>query len=180
MGLVSRRGRVCLYNRGNIHGRSGGLHNRRRVNGRVDDCALGRAVGDFSATAGDGNFLSAVDSARLLGDRGDRCSHLGWLRLGEADDRGIGGRQGRVRHVRGRLLVSARSNDAGSRAVCRVDCGADGHCCVLWWQDHGLSGVRNWVRRGSGGNGLVDGVRLGFRDTSRCHHRIAGRCLGGF
>lgn len=171
MSLYDRRGRMSLVNR---------RRRDRRVYSRVDDGALSRAVGNLTSAAGNSNFLSAVDSARLLGDRGDRSGHLGWLRLGEADDRRIGGRQGRVRHVRGRLLVSARSNDAGSRAVCRVDCGADGHCCVLWWQDHGLSAVGNWVRRGSGWNGLVGRVWLWLGNASWVYWLVAGRFFGRF
>jgi hypothetical protein len=56
------------------------------VYARVNDGALGWAVGDFRPAAGNSDFLGAVDSARLLRDRGDRGAHLDGLRLGEADD----------------------------------------------------------------------------------------------
>jgi hypothetical protein len=89
MSFVSRRRRVGFHDGGNIDRRSSRLNNRRRVNCRVHNSAFSRAVRNFRSTAGHSDFLGAVNSAGLLGNRGDRSSHLNGLRLGQADDRRV-------------------------------------------------------------------------------------------
>jgi len=78
------------FDRGNIERRGSRLDDGRRVDRGVNNGTLGGAVRDFSSAAGNSDFLSTVNSAGLLRDRGDRSGHFYRLRLCQADNRGVG------------------------------------------------------------------------------------------